>query len=208
MLEWGVGYVRSLDLSVGATPLPRFTDVLAHPSCALLTALHLQTAISRPLVIPYGLLPRSLRRLSASTGIKATAEVLAALPYLEELVVTRSADDSLNSWTLPVNVVETTLGTPDFIDPSLAVDANGDLTVSFIQIYRGAQDPQMKNVLAVSQNGGATFHVEFVPSVLKAAALPFNCASKRYDLGNQRKAMSYGGRSLHSLRISFPPPTH
>jgi len=121
------------------------------------------------------------------------------------IFVTRSSGDSLNAWSQPVDVISAMLGTPDFIDPSLSVDANGAVIVSFIQVYRGALDPGTKNVVAVSQDLGTTFTTTFIPPDLKAGQLPFNCASKRYELGSLRKATGAGGRALHSLRISLPP---
>jgi uncharacterized protein (TIGR02996 family) len=91
--RWGIGFLRTLELSTLPTT-NQLRTLLAHPSCRLLEALVIRPIVvheQTTLLLPTGVLPRSLRTLVLEGGLEAGSD-LSTLPNLDHVRLAHFAE--------------------------------------------------------------------------------------------------------------------
>jgi hypothetical protein len=187
-LTWGIGFLRKLELRLHS--LDERAKVLTHPSCRLLEVLELYAAYqAKPLAIPPGSLPRSLRTLFVDKPAPAD---LSWLPYLEQLRID-DVDQALSHPT--VRSLELRNARRELIiDSAHALPAVTKLTV-----YRG---PRLKTIELLAEAGwlGRVHVLELDSTELgehDVRALEAAYASRklaRLELRNAKLTADYRGR--------------
>lgn len=110
---------------------------------------------------------------------------------------------AFNNWSASVRVNSRSMtDVRHFIDPSITVDHEGTIVVTYSAIKSPSAGEPAAQFVAVSSDGGVTWTETQIEDGWNPSHLPWHCGRNNFFLGEYRDGAVRGGRALHHFHAS------
>ncbi|MEZ4222835.1 MAG: hypothetical protein R3B13_17975 [Polyangiaceae bacterium] len=183
-------------VGAGTSPSPIFPDISFGPAAPLDPKATCGGRRCFDTAQPYGFATHPLIPRQIYTVFQGADPAGGASVYFQ-----KNDGSSLGVWSTPIRVHARGFGdTTHFVDPSITVDKEGTLVVTYTRADTSATS--FSQYAAYSTDGGTSWSVLRLPVTWRPDDLPFHCKRKKFFPGEYREGATVGNRAFQHLHRS------